>query len=136
MRIEYFEQINATSAVTLAVEAWKYLLDNNLCQDNVMVHLEQSALVAYTDENTPIGIITYEVQKHSKSYYILLGYVSPNSRQQGVYRLLWNALVARAKEEKINKIVSSAHVNNKAMREAAKKLGREESGVILNFQVK
>lgn len=82
-------------------------------------------------------MLTYSKADYAKEWQVGIGYVLPELRQQGVYSRLWKELVALAKRsDKPPKcITSNTSLSNKAMRATAKKQKREETGVILRFDV-
>ncbi|MEJ0047025.1 MAG: GNAT family N-acetyltransferase [Rhodospirillales bacterium] len=96
---------------------------------------DHSAFLAVDDDDAAIAVLSYINQKWSNSLFIVIGYVIPSRRRTGIYRALWEAIVARAREMKIPKVVGATHPNNKAMRATARRLGRREVGIVLSFHV-
>jgi RimJ/RimL family protein N-acetyltransferase len=124
-----------TSLIGFVAEGWVDLLRAGLVADTVpLIYWDDRAVVAY-DAGRPIGIITYAKADWLQCANIHLGYVVPEHRGHGVYRALWEALVAKCRELKLREINGSTHVDNTAMRSVAARLGRVEHSINLVFKL-
>ena len=113
----------------------KYVLICDLA-DAVPIHWDQRAVVAIEEYMHPpdlLGFIIYGRVEYIKQYNISLGYVHPLRRHQGIYRQLWDVLVEKARDKGYRKIYGTTKVDNVLMREIAKKLGRVEESINLEF---
>jgi GNAT superfamily N-acetyltransferase len=135
MKITHYDGLNRTPALRLALVGQLELLDLGLAQPVLNVNWDNQAFVAFDEEDRPIGVLTWAHHKWSNSIDIAIGYVVPHERRQGVYRRLWDALVAKAQELKVPVIMSSTHKGNLPMRRTAMEQGRQELGVVLHFAV-
>ena len=75
-----------------------------------------------------VGFITFRYEDDG-TLWIMLGWVDPAHRRQGLYRQLWNKLLAHARTTKALYIAGSTHIDNLPMREFFKSVGREERTV-------
>lgn len=132
--IIYYEQINGTVAVQLALRAEADLHAAGLADDVIITHWDQSALVAY-EAGRAVGIITFEHSKWQKRINICQGWVDPEYRRRGIYRELWNALVEKAKELKAIKIMGYTRYNNERMLIVAKQLGRKITVIGMEYLI-
>lgn len=136
MKIIHLDQLGGSDYIKFAIEAHVDLLRTNMASPNVIqIFWENRAVVATDEDNVAIGIIVYTKQNWQKIYSIHIGYVLPGFRETGVYKSMWNALVQKAKEDKINEIVGTTKMENHQMRSAALALGRKENGILLTFKV-
>jgi RimJ/RimL family protein N-acetyltransferase len=87
------------------------------------------------DDPEIIGMITFSDEKWRSQFYIGLGFVTPRFRSDHVYKVLWNRLVEIAQDRGVPAISGTTYANNHVMRETAKKLGRKEVGIVLEFDV-
>ena len=134
VRIKHYKNLARTPALPLVVVGWSELIKNNHVLNAVLVFWDDEALVAFC-KNRPVGVLTYIFIEHLKCFDIRIGYVVPEFRRQGIYEQLWQALVKRAQDQNVLAIESSTAMENKVMRDFAKKMGRRERGVLLTFEV-
>jgi RimJ/RimL family protein N-acetyltransferase len=69
------------------------------------------------------------------SWWTMLGWVDPVARNQGLYTMLWEACVHRAREAKVRRIQGGSHVTNKRMHRLMERLGRKPHSVIYDYEV-
>lgn len=101
---------------------------------DINLHWEQSAFyIKY--RGRVVSAITYLFQAHKNVYWINAAYVEKRYRQRGHYRLLFDALVTRAKEKEVAKIQGSIAWDNNAMRAAALAVGRLPVAVTYSLDV-
>lgn len=132
--LKRYENLNFTPALPLAVDGWKYLLDNKLCRNTIMVFWDNWAIVAFSGK-IPIGVLTFAKSDWQRELYINIGYVLEPWREKGIYRLLWDEIVKWGKELKLACVNGSTAASNEHMRAVAKKLGRREDGVSLRYDL-
>lgn len=133
-RTEYYAEISRTDAVGLAIEGHAYLLSAGLSEAIPQIGWDSSAIVGYI-QGLPQGVITFGHTKWAKQLDISVGYVREEARGRGLYRAMWNALVAQARVLGVPVIMGNTDMSNDFMRAVARKLGRTEIGVILKFDV-
>jgi RimJ/RimL family protein N-acetyltransferase len=134
MEIKHYEGINYTPAFPLALKGNFELFTAGFSQPCQTISWDMNAVSAEVDGKA-IGVIVWSKIAHMKEAFVNLGYVLPASRNQGIYRKMWDALVIRAQEEKLDHISGTTHVLNESMRAVARSLGRREEGVTLFFQL-
>ena len=136
-----YDGLNNTPAVNLIAMAQVELLANGYGPRELQGAWDQQALVAipvasaYRHPHQAVGLITYSHEKWRKLIWIHLGYVAPEFRGRGVYRLLWDRLVIAARKAKALEIHGGTSVKNSAMLECARKLGREQVYITTRFVV-
>ena len=67
--------------------------------------------------------------------HVILAYVVPGWRRQGVHTAMWNALVAKAVELKRPVIESGTSIDNAVARAAMRAQARVETSIITRFHV-
>jgi GNAT superfamily N-acetyltransferase len=65
-----------------------------------------------------------------------MGYVAPDMRGRGVYRTMWNSLVAAARDRDVHVIMGNTDIRNRRMLDVAVALGRQSIAVILKYEIK
>lgn len=105
---------------------------------NQMIYWSDEAVVAVDANALPLGIITFRRVKHDYECGICIGYVEEMHRRSGIYRQLWDALVTWMQEDvkTVRRIVGTTHLDNRAMRDVAKALGRVEASINLVYPLK
>lgn len=134
MTIRHCDTLINEGIMALAVEGWQDLIRRGVCDDNALVQWNHKAFVAEED-GRPIGILTYEPIEWTRSWSVVLGYVQPWHRGKGTYRALWEALVAKAREEKQVNIDGTTMVENREMQEVMGKLGRELRSLTYRYRL-
>lgn len=142
-RVERASQLSGTPVMSYAIHVHAEMLKEGVCDPNwLMIDWNDGAVVAYLDEPTaireiqrPIGIITYTLIQYRKELLIKLGSVALQWRRQGVYRMMWQELVAVARECGYGTITSAIRLDNQAARLMALSLGRVEESVNTTFTV-
>jgi RimJ/RimL family protein N-acetyltransferase len=135
LEVCHYEGLNHTPAVALAQQGWAESIKDGLSEPIVALGWDQNAIVASIEDGTPVGVLVWAKQDWGKQIVVVFGYVLPEFRRKGVYDKLWLALVDKAKELKITRILGETHIDNQAMRAVAKKHGRHERSVMLTFDV-
>jgi GNAT superfamily N-acetyltransferase len=132
--IKHYDGINYTPAIQLIVEAQADLLRTGKSEP-LLSALWDNQVVAAFEGDYCIGVITWNYSAWVKTASINIGYVDKNYRRKGIYRMLWDELVIKAREKGAVNITGSTHLDNAAMRAAAKALGRIESSVNLLYRI-
>lgn len=134
--IKFYNKIVGTDAVPILVKAWGDLIDLHYAeQGSVLIQWDHKAFVLYNSEQYPIGVLSFMHTDWNDQFHIILGYVRPTYRGAGHYTKLWEALVEKAKTDKISKIYSATSVNNIKMNTLAIEQGREHFGNMFIFDV-
>ena len=131
--IIHYEGLDATPIVGMALRARAEGIEEGSFPD-VGLHWSYNGIGAWVDGELA-GIIVWHEEKSNKRLWLQQGYVAPAWRGKGIYSHLWNALVEKARELKQPSIGSGTRFNNDRMRAVAKKQGRRETSVILEFDV-
>jgi GNAT superfamily N-acetyltransferase len=129
-----FDGLNQTPAIGLIARAWPEMLAQGTAPQELIGGWDQQAIVALAGD-VPVGVITYSHEKWRKLVWIHLGYVVPELRRKGIYRMLWERVVKAAQKLEAAEIHGGTHVHNTAMLECARRLGRAPLFVTTRFQV-
>lgn len=133
--ITYVKRLSGNGATAFAIEANAKMIEYGVASEKfAMVAWDDQAMLAFED-GVLIGIITFYFIEWRSEIAIKLGFVSEEHRNKGIYRLLWNALVEKAKELNAQSITGVTYVRNYTMRDVANKLGREEISINLYYPV-
>jgi GNAT superfamily N-acetyltransferase len=132
--IREYDGPNQTPAVALIARAWPEMLTNGTAAPELIGNWDHQAIVHFID-GVATGLITYEHVKYRKMLWIHLGYVAPEFRGRGIYRLLWTRLIAIAQKLGAVQIQGGTHVGNASMLACAKALGRKELFITTQFAV-
>lgn len=136
MTIRHVDSINGTPLVSLVVAGWHELFEAGFAAPDVGISYDHKAYYAEMAGSGEIaGILVYNDEEWRKAFFVTLGYVLPKYRRAGVYRKLWEALVAGATEKGRLRILGATHVNNETMRAVHESLGRKETFVTYEFEV-
>jgi GNAT superfamily N-acetyltransferase len=133
VQISHYAGIDGTPAVGLALRGQHECIAAGGDQA-VGLHHSYQAILATVDAE-PIGVIIWFEQKEQHRIWLQLGYVLPEYRGRGIYSMLWDQLVDKARELKQPAIWSGTAVGNATMRGVARKQGRKEVAVSLKFEV-
>lgn len=134
MTIRHIDGLNYQGVMEICAEGWLDLLRRGYADDTTLIGWDHKAFVA-EQFDVPIGILTYEHVDWTNSWSVVLGYVQPKHRGQGVYRALWEALVAKAREEKRHHVNGITSVENLEMQHVAEALGREAHSITYRFEL-
>lgn len=132
MEISLLEGLADSPALSLAVQGWAECVRLGYGDGTMNVQTSLNAIVAHNDgARLPIGVMTFDYFPVDKRVWIYQSYVLPEYRGRGIYRQMYERLVAHAITLKARSIQSGTHSKNTAMRAVAKKMGRHEECVIL-----
>ena len=134
MEIVFYDGINNTPAMDIALEAWNDIRNSGMSDNTISLHFEQKAFLAMNGD-VPIGIIIVERFDYMKMVQIRIGWVTPAHRGTGVYRKLFEAVVEKAREWGAVEVLGVTRPHNNKMRMVARSLGRVEVGVILRYMI-
>ena len=134
MKIESYEGLNWTPAAPLAMRGVVESIDAGLLPPTLLLNWDQNAFVAFEGDK-PVGVLVWSKAEWQKEVCVIFGYVLSEFRRRGVYRSLWDALVARAVELKMHHIRGETRLENQAMRRVAKSQRRAEQSVSLFFEI-
>lgn len=134
MTIRHIDGMNYEGVYALALEGWQDLLARGCANDTGLFGWDNKAFVA-EEEGVPVGVLIYEHVDWTRSWSVVLGYVKPEHRRQGIYRALWEALVAKAREEKWHHIDGVTAVENVEMRKVMSQLGQEPHSISYRFEL-
>ncbi|EJN11809.1 acetyltransferase [Bradyrhizobium sp. YR681] len=133
VQITHYSGIDGTPAVALALRG-QYEMINDGGEQAVGLHHSYNGILASIDGKA-VGVIIWFEQKDSHRLWLQLGYVLPEHRRNGIYNMLWDQLVDKARKLGASAIWSGTAIGNDAMRAVARKQGRKEIAVSLKFDV-
>ena len=87
------------------------------------------------EEGEALGVIVFRYKMSAPAMQVVLSYVEPSSRRNGLYTRLMNALVKRAEEERIVSILSTVSTVNASMLKLMQKMGRAPTAVRYELKV-
>lgn len=136
MEIKHYDAIPHTPALRLAVRCWHELMEaGHIGEGSIAIGWDHKAIVAFADDGTPIGVLTWVESGWANEIYAALAYVLPNHRRGGVLAAMWQELVGKAVELKRPIISASVALDNLVSRSAAKANGLVETGATLRYSV-
>src|SRR5436190_20228823 len=98
------DQLGGTPYLGYAIQAHAALVrDGDSVSHVQMVGWDNKAVVALL-EGKVVGIITYADSKHVKEWNILIGFVDPDRRKEGIYKQMWAKLVQQARLKDVYRI--------------------------------
>jgi GNAT superfamily N-acetyltransferase len=133
LKIDHYAGIDGTPAVAIALRGQLECLEYG-GEVAIGLHYSYNAIVASIGAET-IGVIVWHEQKEWRRIWLQLGYVLPEYRREGIYSVLWEELLAKAYELKVDAICSATAAANERMRTIAKKQGRVEYAVSLRYRL-
>lgn len=140
LKLDLHESAMASPTVIgLCLKGWNELFAKGLSDGRLELHAGLSAIVgvaANGRDELAVGVMLYSIEPALKRMWVTLSYVEPEFRGRGIYRALWNALVAEAGTREIDVIEGATHVRNTGMRAVAQRLGRAEEFVIMVTRLK
>jgi RimJ/RimL family protein N-acetyltransferase len=106
------------------------LIDQGFAWNNLAGHNKNG--VIYAEINGEIaGFIVYDLEDDvAKTCWIVFGTVVEKFRRRGLYQIIHDRLIELAKYNGCSRIFSYVHVNNNAMLELNKKLGKLPSPLV------
>lgn len=140
IEVLHVDGVNGTPAARLAVQGWLDVVERGLGEpgDVLNMHWSYKAFIAVAPnglERIPVGVLTYEKLEATNSMFLSQAYVVPEFRGRGVYTAMFEAVVAKAIELKVLRILLGTHLRNTTMRAIAQKHGGVETGVTVTFEV-
>lgn len=91
--------------------------------------------MAAMDGETCVGFIHYGHNKSSAKLFIMNGWVAPEHRKAGIYKTLWDMLVAEAERLKCRTIDGNVHNSNDRMKEVMGHMGRVKTSETYTYVV-
>jgi GNAT superfamily N-acetyltransferase len=136
MEIRHYDAICNTPALRLAVRCWNELLEMDASPGGgVMIGYDHKSIVAFADDGTPVGMLSWINQDWANQLYVMLAYVVPEHRRKGVHTAMWRALVEKAIELKRPVIAGGTSIANVGSRAMMASQGRAEAGIYTKYVV-
>jgi hypothetical protein len=137
MMFEHYVGINHTPALILGMKGWLEIYEAGLAQCVLPFSWDNNAVMC-TDNGHEVGVIVWSEQKWCKSAYIIMGYVKPEFRRIGIYKLMWNNLVEHIKKNHpdLIKLEGGTHPKNMDMREVMHRLQRKATSYNYTYDLK
>lgn len=80
-----------------------------------------------------IGVIVFVEDSRESMIWIYLSYVDPEFRNRGVFRMLWDELVAIGTERQLIRITGGTHHTNHDMQKVMARMGRKLTFLMYDF---
>lgn len=139
MTIKFYKEASTSPAWGMIPFAVAELIGEGLQARFTPQHVvgNDHVIMAFDENDKPVGLMAYRVTTDGDSWYILLSYVDPDARGDGHHTRMFEALVARAKERgDILAIECGTHVNNLAAQAAFEKQGRKLTGYAYSYHIR
>ena len=127
----------ATPAFELIAEGWNFLVQEGLSPDyRGVCPVDWHNAVIYAcvgdrpGDGDVVGVLCYQHDDVCNAYVVSLAYVEPTSRKEGVFRAMWAALLDRAKEKNVARVILEVSVRNAPAKAAMGRLGAEPERVV------
>jgi GNAT superfamily N-acetyltransferase len=134
MKIGHSESLSWTPAFALIVEGWNELVQAGETPEG-SAHTpfaSSQAFYAEEDDGEIVGVLVFDRQGR-RQFDVTLAYVEPTSRRQGVFAELFAALKAKAKQDRVARIVCASA--DQAMQAVMARLGGQVAGVVYEVPV-
>lgn len=123
--VQHVERAAKSRAFSFLAHAWVELLEAGYCDDDQCAFNWDSPLFFIEIEAEIVGALVYRVTDWNRELFIKLGYVHPSHRGKGLYRALYEAAVAKARELKMLTVTGCVDTRNTEMQKVAEALGRK-----------
>ncbi len=121
--VKHLDKIINTDVSAFCARAWVYLLDKGWCDRDAPYSWDKPAFFI-EEAGAVVAAMAYSYNTTNHNLFINLAYVHPEHRRKGLYRLLYEAVLAKAKELGAYEVSSCVDVENKDMQAVAVALGR------------
>jgi GNAT superfamily N-acetyltransferase len=132
--IRHYQVVANTPALPLLVKGWAELLAVGHAGDGVLVCWDHKAIVAFSAD-LPVGVMSWSDVEWQNQLYVHLAYVEPGFRRRGVHRLMFRALVEKARELKRPVIGGGYVIGNSGSSAVMEAEDRRRHGVTTRFIV-
>lgn len=129
-----YDGVNQTPAIPLIARAWPEILAAGNGVNEGVHSWDHQAIVCFAGD-MPVGVMTYTHEKWRKLVWVHLGYVVPELRRRGIYRLMWERVVKAAQKLGAVEIQGGTSVGNEPMLAVARRLGRTPLFITTRFVV-
>jgi ribosomal protein S18 acetylase RimI-like enzyme len=140
MKIEYYAEVSTSPAWRLIRIAEDELASEGfLIEPHVSPAPSDPVMIAIDDEvnaGAIMGFMVYQYDRVKASWYILIAWVQPHRRLEGVHTRLFETLVARAKKRgDIRTIECGTHVDNIPAQRAFERQGRKAVAIVYEYRL-
>jgi ribosomal protein S18 acetylase RimI-like enzyme len=106
IKIIHYENINFTPAIIPLAEAWASCMKSGDTEPAILLSDKTEAILALAeDELSIIGALAWVMDSPRREAYLLLAWVSPDSRHKGILDAMYDALADRAKTRGLHHIM-------------------------------
>jgi GNAT superfamily N-acetyltransferase len=121
----------------LIVEGYFWLTQDGLTTGPPISGSEH-AIYAVEGADEVIGVLCWRTVTDTGDNMVALGYVEPSSRRLGVFKAMWNELLARTRRDGAARVLVEAHDGNELMLTVLQRLDMQiiASRYALNLVVK
>ena len=132
--IKFFDGCNNTPIVPYYLKAMLELTKKGLNHGCVSFNYEQKAFAAFKGDKM-IGMLLFDDCKWKNTVVVVLGHVRSKHRKKGIYKKLWEALVAWSQKEGRILIEGATSIKNKRMQKVMKAQNRFMTSINYEFKV-
>lgn len=137
MKIEMYNEVGTSPAWPLIRVAETELVKNGLAFHPVVSPAYNDPVLVASEDGAILGFIIYRTDMVKSTWFIILAWVAPEFRKEGIHTKLFETLVARARVRgDIRAIESGTHINNYAAQAAFARQGRKAIAISYEFPIK
>ena len=125
----------SSPAFQLISEGVNYLVQQGLHPGPEFLLQETDQAIWAEEEGEALGVIVFRYKPNIPVMQIVLSYVEPSSRRNGLYTSLMNSLVKRAEDQGIVSILSTVSMANASMQKLMHKMSRAPTAVLYELKV-
>jgi GNAT superfamily N-acetyltransferase len=114
MELRYAERASASPAWPLIVEGYFWLTQDGFAIGPPITGAEH-AIFAVEGADEVVGVLCWRMVLDTGDSTVALGYVEPSSRRLGVFKAMWNELLARVRHAGAARVLVDAHDGNELM---------------------
>lgn len=139
--VTWFDTLGASPrAAQFAMLGWLEMIEKGYIDGlaDLAFHINMPCGVASVHgagEPMPAGVMVYSIDATLGRIWIDMSWTAHEYRGQGVYTAMWQAMIANARSLGMSKIQSATSIRNEGMRRIAKKQGRIERVIQLDYMV-
>lgn len=135
--IKYNRRASNTDAFAILAEAWNEMVQDGYTPDNVgtpPIHHDTEVFYAVSKDGDIVGVLAWRNEVERDAYVVSIAYVEPSSRQQGIFREMFERLQERAYSKGVSKILSEVPINSPGI-EAFKRVGATQLSITYEHRV-
>lgn len=136
IQYEHHNELQSSGGMPVIIMAADYFHKHNLCNDEAALWREDDEVIcAKAKDGTVIGVMTFIDNEPEAEFYIVVSYVIPAHRMEGIHAQMYAKLKEIARERGRKYIRSAVHVNNKGMHDHLLRQGRKKIAIMYQDEI-